>query len=281
MSGYLARLALGARSPADAHPRWVSPYEGISVAAVDAEPLSLSTPVAHSGGSDSFSEVVVRPAKPEQSAAPLPPHREPDATVRRPAVESSGSPAVGTKPRIAADRVAVEQAPADSAGREAPAPAIAPLHEPRPGPLVKTSRPRLDPDHASAANQISGAHLGPDTETPPPAAHPQAVPRPLRRSFTPPRADQPALPEVVRAAASPPARAAAAPPTTRVTESAGPRSIVRAAAERAPAAPTVVVTIGRLEVRAASPPPPTPRPRSGPVPMSLDAYLTRLGERKP
>ncbi len=41
----------------------------------------------------------------------------------------------------------------------------------------------------------------------------------------------------------------------------------------AEAAPTIQVSIGRIEVRAVPPPPPSAKPRAGPAPMTLEEYL--------
>jgi hypothetical protein len=143
---------------------------------------------------------------------------------------------------------------------------------PTPGAAERQSRPRLEPAIELTLNERVNSPAvpsSPGTESTPSSgtagresrtALEPANPRPEPTPVETPRPATPAT-VVVQPHVTPAPRA----------EPAGPALAGRAATPKP--APTIQVTIGRIEVRAVPPPAPPPKQRSAPPVMSLDDYL--------
>lgn len=208
--------------------------------------------------------------EPEAPRAVLP---APGVAAPSPSVTALRAPAV----QLAAQR----SLPAQAA--RLPAAPIAPLashQEQIPTALPQPDAPRLparaalDPPHAHAPSQVIEQAAARDHVRSAPVEPAPAHPRPVADLLATllPRSVQPTQPVVVPAV---PRRDAATQlaPLTPLRESPVKPLTRRTAPEAAPALPTIQVTIGRIEVRAAAPDRPARPERSTAAVMSLDDYL--------
>jgi hypothetical protein len=191
-------------------------------------------------------------------------------TVVRPRPAMRFEPQPGEEPEVAR---ATEARPLEPRRAAAEVPATGPAAQPTSG--------ELPPRVTDVEEALHGA-----PRVPPSPATP-AVEAPERRGA---RSSTPAPPEArtTSQAAPPPAAARVEPAGERAAALVRPTTRRRTAAPAAPShvateLPPVRVTIGRIEVRAVTPPaqtPPRPAPR-GPAPLSLDDYLEqrRSGRR--
>lgn len=223
-------------------------------------------------------------------------------------------PSGDRRPR-AADAAPVGAAPRSGADGEPGAPAVSPPAAARPSPAVtvhagppREDRARRTPVELGPpqAEEVDGglllppgegraaepAHTRADAPERAPAARGAAgtPPREPARPPAAPRPDEPAGPAAERPAAAAGPReptGAREAPTPPVRHLAAPRAEPAAAPRRAldpgeAPRPVVRVTIGRIEVRAVTPPPPPQpafRPGWTPPVVGLDEYLRREGGR--
>ncbi len=270
MSGRLARMALGALSTTDARPRWTSPYESA--------PVPIPGPEERAVG--------FRPQRPSEGEASDQLSSSPTEvlydTVSPPGTMGSARGATIGRQELHEEYEEHEEqriTAAESTRAGLPASATPTRRDAKPMIHARPGRARELPERVpSSPSPMRHVTQGVTIANP-------AIPiRSSSSSAEEARPSQGRSSETLPARPVQPPSATSAQPMARVSpptaEPAPRRQTGRAAGETAQRDPTVVVTIGRLEVRAMSPLPPTPRASSAPTPMSLDAYLTWRDQEK-
>jgi hypothetical protein len=272
--GYLDRV-IGRASASDAHPRPVSPYERPRIASLGTPPgetenVDEMTRASHHGdvGAQTLDDAQ-RLGTPDAFLAYRgSSSRLAEASVVRPIRASSASAKWPRQERAAAfdDASTGHVAGIHTAGGpRTPRPAAGLPDE------ASTASPRLPSTHDRGTTAFAApARIDADDAEP---SQLVAPPRPRPRGTTADSAAEDA--GMLRP------RVPAEWPTTGVTHTRAPAGVRQSAGPTATnVAPTIVVTIGRVEVRAAVIAPPA-RAVSAPAPMSLDAFLARrAGERR-
>lgn len=263
------RRPLARRSPAGPLP---------TAALLDAAaPSALPPPAAWRVGADGppAPAQAARPSVPSDAPAPRPP--DPSAPPVSPAQQAPDEkPPVGVTPRAR---------PMTSTG--SPVAEAAAMPAPAPRPLIEANRDVPVPQASESLAPTERAHPGPSAPLSPPltsdparvsapAASAEAAMSPRRavsvETVTAESEDAPTLSEtpgrrpavIVRAAPAPPPAARPSEPVARETP---------------PPAPTIQVTIGRIEVRAAAPAPRAASARPTPPKLTLEEYLRDGGRR--
>jgi hypothetical protein len=280
MTGYLARLA-GARSAADARPRWISPFER-SRPQMLAEPDVLRESNGGSPDGASANPVPFNPARsgPRIVTTAMPTSLSLIAEPRPPDVNAE-SPAAGDRGFREGTRLDSQATPEERAIKEARYPSASRRSD-RPGsllsseaagiePAIGNSQPGPEPPHRRAEVEAEGSWT---------SEEPRA-----RESDREPRGDQ-AAPGVLPEEAEAPIRPSRRQTPFRTTTMASHPEVIKHPSSVTPPKPaeqpptSVVVSIGKVEVRASAAGMPAPRQRSRAAPMSLEEYLAHRSEER-